>query len=118
MLGLRPRVTGERAAVAGYEVRGLDDESAILRDAFGGFEIEAHARMNASLAKVAVDDAVVAVAIAERVEVAKISAELVWRDSSILPAGPRLDPAARHPRCTEPALAHQHRIVLVLFVDQ
>src|SRR5690242_10590420 len=78
------------AAIADDQVCRLLDEGAEACDALAGLQIEVDARMQTSLAEVAVECAGVVVAVDESAQIAQIARELLrWR-GGVLPAGPCL----------------------------
>ena len=79
---------GERAAVADDEVGGLFHELAEFAHAFGGFEIVIHARVDAGVAEVSVERAVVVVGVHQLAQIAQIGAEFFGSDGGIFEAFP------------------------------
>ena len=78
----------ERAAVGHHQLGRLVHEAPELLDPVGGLEVEVDAVVDAALAEVAVEHAVVAVLVHERAQIAQVGAHLVGRHAGILPPGP------------------------------
>src|SRR5439155_5566245 len=76
----------DRAAVRHDEVGGLVDEGAEGADARIAFEVEVPAGMDAAVAIVAVERALVAVLAPQLADLAQIAAESFGRNSCVLPA--------------------------------
>src|SRR5580704_7627346 len=79
---------GERSAIADDEVGGFFDELAVFGDAFGRLQIEVEARVDAGMAEVSVERALVAERRHHFAKIAKISAETSRFDGGIFPSFP------------------------------
>src|SRR5437762_6035511 len=80
--------SGERSAVRNDQVGCFLHEAAKFLNAVGGFEIESDARVQTTVAEVAVLRATILVSISEFAKLAHVSTEFVRRDGGILPAFP------------------------------
>ncbi len=79
---------GERAAVADDEVGGVFHKLAELADAFGGFEIVVHAGVDAGVAEVSVERAVIVEVLHQPAQVAEVGSEFVGRNGGVFEAFP------------------------------
>src|SRR5690242_12544082 len=75
-------------AVFHDEIDSLADKRAIVANSFNGAKIEIDASMNAALAEVPVERAVIAVLFEEFAQIAQIVADFVGRNSGVLPTFP------------------------------
>src|SRR5205085_10524467 len=79
-------LAGDRPAQAEDEVGGLVDKLAVGLDPLFRLQVEVPARVDASLAEVAVERALVAVLVRERADRPQVLAEPLRRDGRVLPA--------------------------------
>src|SRR3954464_6443708 len=96
----------EAAAVFHTEIGRFFHERAPFLDPRSASQVEAHAAMHATLAKVSVERGVVLVFVVECAQLAKISAELFRRHSRVLPAFPCVGFAGNKSGDAQPGLAH------------
>jgi hypothetical protein len=81
-------LAGERAAHREHQVRGLVDEAAVLLDAGGGDEVEVDPGVDAALAEMAVEGALVAILVEQLAQGAQVIPDPLRRDRGVLPARP------------------------------
>src|SRR5437763_15838537 len=108
----------DRATKAHDEIGGLAEKAAPFRDTLFGAQAEIPAAMDAAIAEMAVERAVVAIALGERVKLAQIIAGAVGRHGGILPALPSIGMAGDEGRGAEPGLAHLPDALLRLRVAE
>src|SRR5438046_8940034 len=106
----------DRAAKAHDEIGGLAEKAAPFRDTGFGAQPEIPAAMDAAIAKMAVERAVVAVALGERVKLAQIVAGAVGGHGGIFPTLPGVGMAGHKGGGAEPCLAHFPDALLRLLV--
>src|ERR1700722_15290958 len=81
-------LSGERASVADHHVGRGFHELPEFRDAFFGLQIEANAVVDAAVAEVSVERALVVELVEQAAEVAEIGAEFFGSDRGVFPALP------------------------------
>ena len=96
-------LTGQRAAVGDDQVGGLAHERAVVGQPVGGAQVEADPRVHAALPEVAVQGTGQPVPVVERLQIAKVGADLRRRDGRVFPAGPVVLPVGREGGGAEPA---------------
>src|SRR5437016_12430877 len=92
----------DRTAKAHDKIGRLAEKTPPFRDALLGAQTEIPAAMDAAIAEMAVERAVVAIALGERVKLAQIIAGAVGRHGGILPALPSIGMAGDEGRGAEP----------------
>jgi len=105
-------LSGQRAAEAEHEVGRLVEEAPVGLDPVRGLEVEVPARVDAALAVVAVERALVAVLAGELAKLTQVLADALGRDCRVLPALVGIGLAGEEGGRTEPRLAHAPDVLL------
>src|SRR5437868_2113713 len=109
----------DRTAKAHDKIGRLAEKTPPFRDALLGAQTEIPAAMDAAIAKMAVERAVVAIALGERVKLAQIVAGAVGGHRGILPTLPGVGLAGHKGGGAEPCFAHLPDALLrLLIADQ
>src|SRR5439155_14553020 len=109
-------LAGQRATELEHEVAGVLEPAAELLDPGLRDEVEVPARVDAALAVVAVERALVAVLVRELREAAEVLTQPLGRDGRVLPSLVRVLLAGDERRRAEPRLAHLPDVLLAIGV--